>query len=27
VAAARRDEYLRGYRGVLGFGWLVLAPG
>jgi SAM-dependent methyltransferase len=27
VAAARREEYLRGYRGVLGFGWLVLAPG
>jgi SAM-dependent methyltransferase len=27
LAAARRDEYLRGYRGVLGFGWLVLAPG
>jgi cyclopropane fatty-acyl-phospholipid synthase-like methyltransferase len=26
LAAARREEYLRGYRGVLGFGWLVLAP-
>jgi cyclopropane fatty-acyl-phospholipid synthase-like methyltransferase len=27
LAQARREEYLRGYRGVLGFGWLVLAPG
>lgn len=27
LAASRREEYLRGYRGVLGFGWLVLIPG
>jgi cyclopropane fatty-acyl-phospholipid synthase-like methyltransferase len=26
LAAVRREEYLRGYRGVLGFGWLVLTP-
>jgi len=26
LAAERREEYLRGYRGVLGFAWLVLAP-
>ena len=26
-AAERRSEYLEGYRGVLGFAWLVLAPG
>lgn len=27
LAAERKDEYEHGYRGVLGFAWLVLAPG
>ena len=26
-AAERRREYEDGYRGAIGFGWLVLAPG
>ncbi|MDR7276305.1 SAM-dependent methyltransferase [Catenuloplanes atrovinosus] len=25
-ADQRRDEYLSGYRGVVGFGWLILTP-